>query len=60
MDAVATRLVHCENVGFLEFGTERVLDEATPNISRSERLWADPGLRPLSMLNDATNSPISA
>ena len=45
---------------FFEFGTERVTDEATPDISRSERLWAHPGLRPLSGLDDTTSSPIAA
>ncbi|HCB59047.1 MAG TPA: cupin, partial [Arthrobacter bacterium] len=30
------------------------------DISRSERLWAHPGLRPLSGLQDTVNSPIAA
>lgn len=48
------------DVGFFEFGTERVTDDASPEISRSERLWAYPGLRPLSELDDKTSSPLSA
>ncbi|WP_290750186.1 cupin domain-containing protein [Amaricoccus sp.] len=40
------------DVGFFEFGAERVTDYATPNFSRSERLWCHPGLRPLSGLQD--------
>lgn len=48
------------DVGFFEYGTERVTDEASPEISRSERLWAYPGLRPLSGLEDTVSSPIAA
>lgn len=48
------------DVGFFEFGSERVTDYATPNFSRSERLWAHPGLRPLSGLGDTVSSPIAA
>jgi gentisate 1,2-dioxygenase len=48
------------DVGFFEYGTERVTDEASPEISRSERLWAYPGLRPLSGLADTVSSPIAA
>ncbi|KQU86383.1 cupin [Ensifer sp. Root31] len=48
------------DVGFFEFGSERVTDYATPNFSRSERLWAHPGLRPLSGLQDTASSPIGA
>jgi gentisate 1,2-dioxygenase len=48
------------DVGFFEFGPERVTDYATPNFSRSERLWCHPGLRPLSGLQDTVNSPIGA
>lgn len=48
------------DVGFFEFGSERVTDYATPDISRGERLWAHPGLRPLSGLQKTVSSPISA
>lgn len=48
------------DVGFFEFGSERVTDYATPNFSRSERLWCNPGLRPLSGLQDTVSSPIGA
>jgi gentisate 1,2-dioxygenase len=48
------------DVGFFEFGAERVTDYATPRFSRSERLWGHPGLRPLSGLQDTANSPIGA
>lgn len=48
------------DVGFFEFGSDRVTDEATPRFSRGERLWAHPGLRPLSGLADTVSSPIGA
>lgn len=48
------------DVGFFEFGSERVTDYATPNFSRSERLWCHPGLRPLSALQNTVSSPIGA
>ncbi|RWM45573.1 cupin domain-containing protein [Mesorhizobium sp.] len=48
------------DVGFFEFGSERVTDYATPRFSRGERLWCHPGLRPLSELKDTVSSPIGA
>jgi gentisate 1,2-dioxygenase len=48
------------DVGFFEFGSDRVTDYATPRYSRSERLWCHPGLRPLSELNETVSSPIGA
>lgn len=48
------------DVGFFEFGSERVTDYATPQFSRGERLWCHPGLRPLSGLRDTVSSPIGA
>jgi gentisate 1,2-dioxygenase len=48
------------DVGFFEFGSERVTDYATPRFSRGERLWGHPGLRPLSGLQNTVSSPISA
>jgi gentisate 1,2-dioxygenase len=48
------------DVGFFEFGADRVTDYATPRFSRNERLWCHPGLRPLSGLRDTVSSPIGA
>jgi gentisate 1,2-dioxygenase len=48
------------DVGFFEFGSDRVTDYATPRFSRGERLWCNPGLRPLSELKDTVSSPIGA
>ncbi|MFJ3958263.1 cupin domain-containing protein [Arthrobacter sp. NPDC090010] len=60
IDGLDIPLVHYLDTGFFEYGTERVTDEATPDVSRSERLWAYPGLRPLSGLGRTVNSPIAA
>lgn len=60
IDGLDIPLSHYLDVGFFEFGSERVTDEASPDISRSERLWAHPGLRPLSGLDDKVASPIAA
>ncbi|GLO69994.1 gentisate 1,2-dioxygenase [Phaeobacter inhibens] len=48
------------DVGFFEFGSDRVTDYATPQYSQGERLWCHPGLRPLSQLQDTVSSPIGA
>jgi len=48
------------DVGFFEFGSDRVTDYATPDFSRGERLWGHPGLRPLSGLQDTVSSPLGA
>ncbi|MFV0409533.1 MAG: cupin domain-containing protein [Paracoccus sp. (in: a-proteobacteria)] len=48
------------DVGFFEFGADRVTDYATPRYSRGERLWCHPGLRPLSQLQNTAASPIGA
>nr|WP_319520466.1 cupin domain-containing protein [uncultured Martelella sp.] len=48
------------DVGFFEYGSERVTDYATPAFSRGERLWCHPGLRPLSGLENTVSSPIGA
>ena len=48
------------DVGFFEFGTDKVSDYSTPDFSRSERLWCHPGLRPLTKLQDTVASPIGA
>jgi gentisate 1,2-dioxygenase len=60
IDGLDVPLADHIDVGFFEFGTERVTDAETPPVSRSERLWAHPGLRPLSGLEELPSSPISA
>ncbi|MGC5615508.1 cupin domain-containing protein [Georgenia sp. Z1491] len=60
IDGLDIPFSHYTDVGFFEFGSERVTDYATPNFSRGERLWTHPGLRPLSGLQDTVSSPIGA
>lgn len=60
IDGLDIPLVQYIDTGFFEFGIDRVTDEASPEVSRSERLWAHPGLRPLSALDPTVNSPIGA
>jgi len=60
IDGLDIPLVKYTDTGFFEFGSERVTDEASPPVSRSERLWAHPGLRPLSALGQTPSSPLAA
>ncbi|ART72054.1 cupin [Mycobacterium dioxanotrophicus] len=60
LDGLDIPLVHYTDTGFFEFGADGVTDESTPDISRSERLWAHPGLRPLVGLDTRTSSPMAA
>lgn len=60
LDGLDIPLVHYTDTGFFEFGPDEVTDKATPDLSRSERLWAHPGLRPLSGLDAYPSSPIAA
>ena len=47
---------------FFEFGRDEIspAERTTPECSRSERLWAHPGLRPLSQPNADTATPLLA
>jgi gentisate 1,2-dioxygenase len=45
---------------FFEFGPTEVETRDTPSLSRSERLWAHPGLRPLTQLAPSSASPLLA
>ncbi|WP_016882856.1 MULTISPECIES: cupin domain-containing protein [unclassified Rhodococcus (in: high G+C Gram-positive bacteria)] len=60
IDGLDIPFVHYTDTGFFEFGSENVTDDSTPDVSRSERLWAHPGLRPLVGLDARTSSPIAA
>lgn len=60
IDGLDIPFSYANDVGFFEFGSDRVTDYATPNFSRGERLWSHPGLRPLSGLRDTIASPIGA
>lgn len=60
IDGLDIPFSYSNDVGFFEFGSDRVTDYSTPNCSRSERLWCHPGLRPLSGLQNTVSSPIGA
>jgi gentisate 1,2-dioxygenase len=60
IDGLDIPLSRYVDVGFFEYGSERVTDEASPDVSRSERLWAHPGLRPTSVPDDKVSSPLAA
>lgn len=60
LDGLDIPFSYGNDTGFFEFGADRVTDYATPNFSRSERLWAHPGLRPLTGLHNTVSSPLMA
>ncbi|GII98870.1 gentisate 1,2-dioxygenase [Sediminihabitans luteus] len=60
IDGLDVPFAHDMDLGFFEFGSERVTDEASPPFSRSERLWAHPGLTPLSAPGPQHSTPIAA
>jgi gentisate 1,2-dioxygenase len=59
LDGLDIPLVGQLDAGFFEFGSEDVDRSQTPSRSRSERLWAHPGLRPVAIA-DTPNSPLMA
>ena len=61
IDGLDIPFVHMTDSAFFEFGPDEVSDRGTPDRSRSERLWAHPGLRPVSSVGQPTSSsPIAA
>lgn len=60
LDGLDIPFVHYTGSAFFEFGPEQVADRSTPSRSRAERLWAHPGLRPVSRPAPEPNSPIAA
>jgi len=60
LDGLDIPLVQRLDAGFFEYGDDGIEDKSTPQRSRSERLWAYPGRRPLSALSDSPNSPLLA
>ena len=47
VDGLDIPLVRQLDAGFFEFGPDELATRETPDISRNERLWAYPGLRPV-------------
>jgi gentisate 1,2-dioxygenase len=61
LDGLDIPLVRTVDGGFFEPGSEQVSTTETPRVSRGERLWAHPGLSPLSQVRQATpSSPLMA
>jgi gentisate 1,2-dioxygenase len=61
IDGLDIPLVRQLDAGFFEFGPDELGTTATPDRSRSERLWGHSGLRPVSAASeDALNSPLMA
>jgi gentisate 1,2-dioxygenase len=60
LDGLDIPLVQKLDAGFFQYGDDGIEDKSTPDRSRSERLWAHPGRRPLSALGDSPNSPLLA
>jgi len=61
LDGLDIPLVAGLDAGFFEFGADTVTDTSTPAVSRGERLWAHPGLRPLAGIDQAPpTSPLPA
>jgi len=59
IDGLDIPLVSQLDAGFFEFGPDELGIRATPAISRGERLWAHPGLRPVTAADRAV-SPLMA
>jgi gentisate 1,2-dioxygenase len=59
LDGLDIPLVCALDAGFFQFGSDQVSDRSTPHLSRSERLWGHPGLRPVGALA-ARTSPLMA
>lgn len=60
LDGLDIPLTQQLDTGFFEFGADGVTDRSAPESSRSERLWAHPGLRPLICAGATPSSPIAA
>jgi gentisate 1,2-dioxygenase len=60
IDGLDIPFVHQLDAGFFEFGPGELTGRETPEISRSEQLWAHPGLRPVSMPGAMPKSPLAA
>jgi gentisate 1,2-dioxygenase len=60
IDGLDIPFMHYTDAGFFEFGPDEITSKQTPEISRSERLWAHPGLRPVSCPGPIPKSPLAA
>jgi gentisate 1,2-dioxygenase len=61
LDGLDIPFVHMTDSAFFEFGPDKLSARETPDKSRNERLWAHPGLRPLSSAGTSyPKSPLAA
>jgi gentisate 1,2-dioxygenase len=62
IDGLDIPLQYATESQFFEFGRDQISDDerVTPEQSRSERLWAHPGLRPLAMDQNSPGTPLLA
>jgi gentisate 1,2-dioxygenase len=60
IDGLDIPFQHLTDSTFFEFGPEEVETREAPARSRSERLWAHPGLRPLTHLSPTAATPLLA
>ena len=60
LDGLDIPFSYTNDVGFFEVGKDGLSDDSTPDVSRSERLWCHPGLRPVSGPRSTVASPIGA
>jgi gentisate 1,2-dioxygenase len=61
LDGLDIPFVHKTDSAFFDFGSDSLTDLSTPERSRSERLWAYPGLLPVGLLGGRrSSSPIAA
>ncbi|WP_424229570.1 cupin domain-containing protein [Actinophytocola sp.] len=60
LDGLDIPFVHATGSAFFELGPDVVENRSTPARSYAERLWAHPGLRPVSQPGATPSSPITA
>jgi gentisate 1,2-dioxygenase len=60
LDGLDIPFVHYTGSAFFELGPDAVAERSSPAVSRAERLWAHPGLRPVSRPDPEISSPIAA
>jgi gentisate 1,2-dioxygenase len=60
LDGLDIPVAHYLDTSFFEYGPDALSDVTTPGRSRSEMLWAHPGLQPVAMTGGRKSSPIAA
>ncbi|WP_341870600.1 cupin domain-containing protein [Flexivirga meconopsidis] len=60
IDGLDIPYAHFVESTFFEFGRDRVEDRSTPERSKSERLWAHPGLAPVAAADSPGTTPLLA